>query len=53
MDNKLVANVIKPRKMGHGNVGPLTAKGLSLSSQLSRQAPLPYLQTPIVWILIK
>ena len=43
--NKPAGNATKRRKMAHGNVGPLTAKGLSLSNRLSRRVPLPCMQT--------
>ena len=43
--NKLAGNATKHRKMAHGNVGPLTAKGWSLSNQLSRRVPLLCMQT--------
>ena len=45
MGNKLAGNATKRRKMAHGNVGPLTVKGLSLSNRLSKQVPLPCMQT--------
>ena len=45
MGNKPAVNATKRRKMAHGNVGPLTAKGLSLSNRLSKQVPSPCTQT--------
>ena len=46
--NKPAVNATKHRKMAHGNVGPLTAKGWSLSNQLSKQDPLLFMLTQTV-----
>ena len=47
MGNKPAVNATKRRKMAHGNAKPSTAKGWSLSNQLSRRVPLLCMQTQI------
>ena len=44
-ENKPAVNATKRRKMAHGNAKPSTAKGWSLSNQLSKQDPLLCMQT--------
>ena len=47
MGNKPAVNATKRRQMAHGNAKPSTAKGWSLSNQLSRREPLLCTQTQI------